>query len=46
MQDGTIGKQEGNKALSQINGMVGQFKSQAKYLAEIAPAIAVLTFVK
>tara|TARA_X000001388_G_scaffold33010_2_gene23261 strand:- start:5167 stop:6654 length:1488 start_codon:yes stop_codon:yes gene_type:complete len=34
MQDGTIGKQEGNKALSQINGMVGQFKSQAKYLAE------------
>ncbi len=34
MQDGTIGKQEGNKALAQINGMVGQFKGQAKYLAE------------
>lgn len=34
MQDGTIGKQEGNKALAQINGMVGQFKAQAKYLAE------------
>ena len=34
MQDGTIGRQEGNKALAQINGMVGQFKAQAKYLAE------------
>ncbi len=34
MQKGTIGKQEGNQALSRINGLVGQFKGQAKYIAE------------
>lgn len=34
MQTGKIGKQEGNLALARINGMVGQFKAQTKYLAE------------
>ena len=34
MQTGKIGKQEGNLALARINGLVGQFKAQSKYLAE------------
>jgi len=34
MQKGVIGKQEGNQALARINGLVGQFKDQAKYIAE------------
>jgi len=34
MQTGKIGKQEGNLALSRINGLVNQFKAQSKYLAE------------
>ena len=34
MQTGKISKQEGNLALSRINGLVGQFKAQSKYLAE------------
>lgn len=34
MQKGTLGKQEGNAALSRINGLVGQFKEQAKYISE------------
>ena len=34
MQTGAISKQEGNLALARINGLVNQFKTQAKYLAE------------
>lgn len=34
MDNGTITRQEGNRKLAQINGLVGQFKTQAKYLGE------------
>jgi len=34
MDKGVISKQEGNKALVRINGLVNQFKEEAKYLAE------------
>jgi len=34
MDNGTITRQEGNRQLAQINGLVGQFKTQAKYLGE------------
>ncbi len=33
MQDGIIGRQEGNQALAKINGLVPQFKQQVAYLA-------------
>ena len=34
MQDGNIGRQEGNQALSKIMGLVPQFKNQAQYLGD------------
>jgi len=33
MQDGIIGRQEGNQALARINGLIPQFKPQVAYLA-------------
>ena len=33
MHDGSIGRQEGNRALAKIQGLVPQFKSQVAYLA-------------
>lgn len=33
MQDGIIGRQEGNQALAKINGLVPQFRQQVAYLA-------------
>jgi len=33
MDQGTVSRQEGNKALARINGLVGQFKEEAAYLA-------------
>lgn len=33
MQDGIIGRQEGNQALAKINGLIPQFKPQVAYLA-------------
>ncbi len=33
MQDGIIGRQEGNQALARINGLIPQFRQQVAYLA-------------
>jgi len=38
MDQGVISKQEGNRALAKINGLIPQFKEQAKYLAEQSAA--------